>query len=268
MSTNTAIQFPKGCYVGSKIKERIFDNIITSETVFSAGACSDWHYHSNSHFSHILSGGSTELRVSDSEKQFEGKGLYYFPGIPHQNISYQAGTRIFNVEIEDDFFRIYNLQRPSEALMYDGNVALNAGGLIKILKEHLLDDKDSVISVDQLCINLIETAHKVEDNNPAWTNKIRVILNDCWNISQTLTELAGNVEIHPVTLSKYFRKYFNCTLGEYRRRIKIERALQLIRKSKYSLTEIAYQCDFTDQAHFTKTFLNITGLLPSQYKKL
>ncbi|MEO6979314.1 MAG: helix-turn-helix transcriptional regulator [Mucilaginibacter sp.] len=268
MSTNNPVKFSKGCYVGSKIKECTFNNIITSETIFAAGECSDWHYHSNPHFSHILSGGSTELRGLKAERQFEGRGLYYYPGVSHQNVSYQAGTHIFNVELEDAFFNTYQLQRPAEALMYDDNIPLNAGGLIKVLKEHQLNDRDSGIAVDQLCITLIETALKTEDNNPGWVSKITTVLNDCWNIPQTLTELAGSVEIHPVTLSKYFKKYFNCTLGEYRRRIKIERALQLIRKSKYSLTEIAYQCDFTDQAHFTKTFQSITGLLPGQYKRI
>lgn len=268
MSINNPVIFSKGCYVGSKIIERAFNNIITSETVFSAGECSDWHYHSNPHFSHILSGGSIELRGLKSDRQFGGRGLYYCPGVSHQNISYQAGTHIFNVELEDAFFTMYNLPKPAEALMHDGNVLLNAGGLIKILREHRLNDGDSAVSVDQLCINLVDIGLKDDVNDPAWVRKVTTVLNDCWNMPQTLTELAGSMEIHPVTLSKYFKKYFNCTLGEYRRRIKIERALQLIRGSQYSLTEIAYRCNFTDQAHFTKTFQGVTGMLPGQYKKI
>jgi AraC family transcriptional regulator len=77
MTVNGAIQFPKGCYVGVKVKECVFGNIITSETIFPAGLSSDWHYHANPHFSHILSGGSTEVRESDSQLQVGGKGLYY-----------------------------------------------------------------------------------------------------------------------------------------------------------------------------------------------
>lgn len=43
-------------------------------------------------------------------------------------------------------------------------------------------------------------------------------------------------------------------------------ALNLIHHSALSMTEIAYTCQFTDQAHFNKTFKTFTCLTPGAYR--
>jgi AraC family transcriptional regulator len=268
MIVNNPVQYEKGTYVGRKIKERTFGHIITSETAFVPDMSSTWHYHANPHFSHILAGGSKEIRKGGSDIQYAGKGLYYYPGIAHQNIDYRPGTRIFNVELEPDFFETFGIPVPSASLMFDNDNHLNTKGLIRIMKEHYLDDVDAGIAVDQLCINLVNPAKKEDKFCPEWTKKIETVMNDHWNQPLSLSMLAGQLGLHPVTISRYFPRYFGCSAGEYLRRIKVERALALIRLNRSPLTDIAYECGFTDQAHFTKTFRHVTGLLPKQYRNI
>lgn len=268
MAMNNPVAFSRGCYVGSKVKEYTIGHITTSETVFPENFTSDWHYHVNPHFSHILSGGSQEIRGRKADQQIAGAGLYYYPGIVHQNVHYRPGTRIFNLEIADSFFSTYNIKIPPESLMYESNTVLNTGGLLRILKEHYYNDDCSILSIEQLSISLMDANPVIEKHYPEWTRQIINVMNDVWNEPLSLKELAAQVNIHPVTLSKYFTKYFSCTLGEYFRKIKVDRALSLIRSQKYSLTEIAYMSGFTDQAHFTKTFQQITGMLPKSYRKI
>lgn len=262
------VEFKKGCYVGTKTREQSFGHILTTETVFPDGFGSDCHYHQNPHYSHILSGGSIEIRKGVSQWQQAGDGLYYYPGISHQNLQYRPGTRIFNVELEAGFFQEHGLNMPAEEQMFSDRFMVNSTGLIRILKEHYWQDQQSRIAVEQLCINLVAASPLVRDNHPGWTRKIIEILNDEWNHSWSLAEFSGKLDIHPVTLSRYFSKYFKCTLGDYMRRIKIDKALKLIRSNRLSLTEVAYECGFTDQAHFIKTFSLVTGMRPRQYRNI
>lgn len=259
------VQMEKGTYVGRTVQEQIFNNIITTETSYAEGFTSDWHYHANPHFSHILCGGSKEVIKGQSDLNVVGDGLYYFPGIAHQNVGYQAGTRIFNLELEPEFFKQYDLEVPSASLMFDENTHLNAKGLIRAMKEHYLHDAESQMAMDQICISLIQPDEKLF---PEWVPKIKAVMQAYWDQPLSLPLLAKEVGLHPVTISKYFSRYFNCSAGEYLRRIKVERAVALIRSGRYSLTEVAYQCGFADQAHFTKTFQRITGMLPRQYERL
>lgn len=262
------IALEKGCYIGRNVQARQYENLTASETIYPEGYVSDWHYHQNPHYSHILQGGSQEIRGKASQIQFQGEGLYYYPGIPHQNTHYRADTRIFNLEVEQAFFDKYQLPVPSEACMFSENQQFNSAGLLKIIKEYYYQDEQSNLAITQLTLELIANTETPFKDPPDWTKKIRPLLYDSWDAPLSLQQMASQLEIHPVTLSKYFSKYYHCTIGEYRRRIKIEKAVPLIRQDKYSLTEIAYRCEFSDQAHFTRTFQRLTGLLPKHYKNL
>jgi AraC family transcriptional regulator len=138
--------------------------------------------------------------------------------------------------------------------------------VIKTLKEYFVNDIHSALSIEQLCVMLCKQGAPLKKNHH-WSSLLKEFLYENWNTSFSLSELSKEVQMHPVTISKYFSKYFNCTLGEYTRRIKIEKSLPLIRNKKHSLTEIAYECGFTDQSHFTKTFSVITGMLPKDYRQ-
>jgi AraC family transcriptional regulator len=268
MMEHCPVPFAKGTYVGTKVKERTFGHIHTSETSFAADMSSEWHYHVNPHFSHIIQGGSKEVRKGGSDRQLAGTGLYYHPGVPHQNIDYLPGTRIFNIEPGERFFKTYGLPHPPASLMLGDHSQLNTSGILRIMKEHYLDDAHSALGIEQLCMNLLQPYKEDVRYFPEWTAKIKTILYDNWNVPLSLPFLAEQLGLHPVSISRYFSKYFGCSAGEYLRKIKIEKAIALIKTDTYSLTGIAYECGFTDQAHFTKTFQRITGMLPRQYRSI
>ena len=54
---------------------------------------------------------------------------------------------------------------------------------------------------------------------------MKEIIEDRWDEFISLNELAVVFNVHPVTISKYFKKHYKCTLGDYMRKIKIEKAL-------------------------------------------
>ncbi len=89
---------------------------------------------------------------------------------------------------------------------------------------------------------------------PNWVGLQLDFLHDNWDNKITLNEIAFVANVHPVTISKYFHKYFAATFGEYLRKLKIEKALSLIKASVITLTSIAYECGFADQSHFIHTF--------------
>ena len=67
---------------------------------------------------------------------------------------------------------------------------------------------------------------------------------------------------------RMFSKYFDdLSFGDYIRKLRIEKAIQLLNDPKYSLSEIAYLTGFSDQSHFTRIFKKVTGKSPSVYKK-
>jgi AraC-like DNA-binding protein len=103
---------------------------------------------------------------------------------------------------------------------------------------------------------------------PVWVQELKEIIQDQIDTNLTLKEVSKNVDINPSYLSREFSKYFeNLSFGEYIRKLRIEKAIQLMQNSTYSLTEIAYLTGFSDQSHFTRIFKRHVGKNPSAYKK-
>lgn len=105
---------------------------------------------------------------------------------------------------------------------------------------------------------------------PAWAQELKEIIQDQidTNLSLSLKEVSGELNVHPAYLSREFSKHFdNLSFGEYIRKQRIEKAIALLNHFEYSLSEIAYLTGFSDQSHFTRIFKKYTGQSPSYYKK-
>ena len=78
--------------------------------------------------------------------------------------------------------------------------------------------------------------------------------------SLSLKEISKGLDVNPAYLSREFSKYFdNLSFGEYIRKQRIEKAIELLNNADYTLTEIAYLTGFSDQSHFTRIFKKHTG---------
>jgi YesN/AraC family two-component response regulator len=103
---------------------------------------------------------------------------------------------------------------------------------------------------------------------PAWAQELKEIIQDHIDTNLSLKEISKGLEINPSYLSREFSKYFeDLSFGEYIRKQRIEKAVELMKSSSYSLTEIAYLTGFSDQSHFTRIFKKYTGQNPSIYRK-
>jgi AraC-like DNA-binding protein len=106
------------------------------------------------------------------------------------------------------------------------------------------------------------------NKKPTWVSEVNQILNDQFLDNLTLEYLSKTLDIHPVHLSRDFSKYFNSNLGEYIRKLKVQKSLQLITEKGQDLTSIAFECGFSDQSHFTRCFKEVNGINPSEYRRI
>jgi AraC family transcriptional regulator len=89
------------------------------------------------------------------------------------------------------------------------------------------------------------------------------------NLSEPLNLEIVSAHSH---LSKYyyhrlFSAVLGCSLNQYVLSRKLNRAIQWIQETDFSLTEIAYQLDFGNQASFIRAFKNQFGFPPNDLRK-
>ncbi len=125
--------------------------------------------------------------------------------------------------------------------------------------------------IERLLIEVFEKYLKQQKSVkkiPGWAKELKEIIQDQIDDNITLKQLSKNLDINPAYLSREFSKYFNdLSFGEYIRKLRIEKAIEYLNTSAYSLTKIAYLTGFSDQSHFTRIFKRHTGQNPSAYKK-
>ena len=137
--------------------------------------------------------------------------------------------------------------------------------------KHLQKEKHTQNPVDHVFIDVYNKFIKqrtAQKKTPAWVKELKQIIQDQVDTNLNLTNISKSLDIHPSYLSREFSKHFdNLSFGEYIRKLRIEKAIDLIQRNKYSLTEIAYLTGFSDQSHFTRIFKHHTNKSPSAYKK-
>ncbi|KAF2336329.1 helix-turn-helix domain-containing protein [Flavobacterium daemonense] len=263
-------ELEKETYLGNT--KNIFktrEGIAVVETEYQNKVYEGWHSHNNAHITLFLKGGTTEKRKNFSETVGPGSLLFYHSDELHLNQNTLLPSRNINIEIEENLLKELFISEAQIEKSIQNSV--HAKSLIlKIFKESQAADHFTNDNVKMLFAQLSNTNEHLErfEKSPFWVKSLKELLNDCWNENPNLNELAQILNLNPISISKHFPRYFGCTLGEYMRRIKINRSLSLIHSNEINLTEVALECGFADQSHFIRTFKNQTGFLPKQFQKL
>ncbi|OJJ22103.1 hypothetical protein BKI52_08675 [marine bacterium AO1-C] len=226
----------------------------------------DWHHHDNVVLCLILRGGTLESRKKTETQAVPGKILLYNQGEVHRNTHTQFPSKNLNLELEEAFFSKNDLQSVNFNQAFIKNLDIHFQ-LLKIYQELNLNDS---YSNQALYTSLLAIFGQNTPTLPVspWLKDLEEVLADRWNEFISLKELSQELNLHPVTISRYFPKYFGCSLGDYMRKLKVERALFYLQHTIKPLTEIAYDCGFADQSHFIRVFKAYTGFTPKAYKTL
>lgn len=259
----------KGCYSGNVIDQYIGDGLICCRTSYPEQRFNGVrHFHQNAHLSLVLSGNCTEKKREAYYRQ-PGHVTFYHAGEAHQVLNVSRFSRHINLEIEPMIFDHFDLREQNINLAIQNSP--DAGFLLlQLHREMQVNDDCTGLSIQSAFLQLVcGTAGSINRNDlPVWVKRTGEYLRDNVSTKITLSALALAAGAHPVTISKYFKKYWGCTLGQYIRKLKIEHSLPLIKSEKYTLAEVAFTCGFADQSHFIRAFKECTGVLPTFYQEI
>lgn len=262
---------PTGNFLGHTDKTLNFNGLTLTDTVYSYQFV-DWHYHENPHFALTIYGDFCEGTKRETFDCSVGTLLFHNTQEPHFNVKPPSITRGFQAEFSTDWGKKFgvdfskfsgslNIKNPSLKLLF-----------YNIFKEAKTFDNFSNLAIDSLLLEALEGLRGIENlsktTTPGWVKKIDEILHENFDKTLLLNELSDELNIHAAHLSRDFPRYFYCNFGEYVRKIKIEKALILLRQKHLSLTDISFACGFADQSHFIRTFKEFHGITPKLFRKL
>lgn len=159
--------------------------------------------------------------------------------------------------------------------IYDFNLLPEQKRLInKIINKLLVGtiefDVHSSLDVYQLilsAVNQIPTQNLIPQKLEPRIIKVLDYIN--LHLNQRLANVSLATEIHMSTNSftRFFKDHLKCSPQEYIRKVKVDKACNLLDHSTLTIDEISEFCGFSDRFHFSKVFKKVKGISPAEYKK-
>jgi AraC family transcriptional regulator len=106
-----------------------------------------------------------------------------------------------------------------------------------------------------------------EKTPPRWLQRVKDRLHAEFCERLRMRDLAREAGVHPVHLARAFRKFEKRTPGEYQQHLQIRAACELLGKPEWPLAEIAAECGFADQSHFTRAFRRMAATTPLRFRQ-
>ncbi len=105
-----------------------------------------------------------------------------------------------------------------------------------------------------------------ETSRPAWLDRALELLHESYRQSVTLEEIAAQVGVHPIHLSRVFRKHYACTMAEFMNRLRVQYACRALANGWADLADVASAAGFADQSHLGRVFKYCTGQTPGKFR--
>jgi AraC-like DNA-binding protein len=266
-----------GCPVtdiaGSTIRRRDVAGFSLTEAVYAEGVSLGRHCHANAYLLLVLSGKYSEKHAHREFVWGEG-ALHLLPaGERHEN-EFATAVRCLRVEIEPQAVeRLGDESRWALSEPREISGPLSQWLANRALREFRAQDDVAPLAMEGLLLEMLAESARSYDRGPgssapSWLRRVREVLDDSYLLAPGLADLAAVGGVHPVHLSREFRKRYRITIGEYIRKRRIEHASGLLSNSGMPMAEIASRCGFSDQSHFCALFKKYSGMTPATFRNL
>jgi AraC family transcriptional regulator len=257
-------------FFGSTVKTRSLGDFVMTERAYPARYETPEHAHDRPLFCVVLDGSYEEVNGGRTHECTSSTMLFHAAHEEHLERFGGAGGRSLIVEIEPAWYQRVREVAPGGV----GTAACDGGALrysgSRLYREFLNDDDPSRLMIEGLILEMagefLRMRRPAGNRPPRWLGGVCEYIRA--NFAQRLTlELIGRAaSAHPVHVAQTFRRFHQCTIGEYLRRLRVDFACRELTASEKPMSEIALAAGFSDQSHFNRAFKREVGVSPSQYR--
>ena len=226
------------------------------------------HYHENATLCVLLRGAARDqfrYRVIEYEP---GAVIYRPPGEGHSHEFGEDNMAAIVIEIPAARLHADSALHFLSELLFE-SAAPTLGDCAQILR-CLRDSVAAEAELEEHCLSLLTVFNRDrEQASPSdGVERIRTFLDECFTEKHSLADLGRMAELHPAYLVNAFRKRYGCSIGRYRRRRRVTRAIKQIWNTQATLSDIALETGFYDQSHCTNELRKDLRLTPDQIRKM
>lgn len=228
------------------------------------------HSHQAAYMSLLLKG---QYRESSGTRSIDCAPLtlvFHPPETSHDDEIGPEGGTFFIVEIGAVWFErmreLSRLEMPAMAAQH-GAARWLALQLCRAHAEGTLSALEAESTIGEMLADALRVRLPDAGSAP-WLQRVVEQLHAGFDRALTVDQLAREAGVHPVHLSRVFRKRFGMPLGEYVNRLRIDFATRELARPESRLADIALAAGFADQSHFSRVARRLSGATPGQLRRV
>jgi AraC family transcriptional regulator len=232
------------------------------------------HSHELPFFGLVMAGQYGE-RYGRQQTFFSPFTIMFRPaGVPHEDEIGPRGVKFFEIEVRPNWRK--RLEDCSGTLNHayedcaGGRVLWLGMKLYRELHSGAADElaTESLLSELLACVGCARERSRGKDGRPLWLGRVLDKINADYSDRLTLDPLSAEAGVHPVHLSRVFRRWTGQGIGEYVHRLRIRAACEQMLQTEMPIAEIGLAAGFADQSHFTRSFRRVTGMSPARFRSM
>ena len=207
----------------------------------------------------------------------ENQGVLLAPGIPHAYRSVSGKWITLFATFSGSLSPYFSALFGSSHLLFFENE--KAATIRKLIDQSVLHHQETPVDsqlLSQECYQvLLQFTGGLQVNpskQPAWEKYIRPVLASIhtrYMEDLTADALSREVFVTPQYLSRLFSRYLGCSVYEYLTKFRLSKAKELLVSHRgRKIQDIAQDVGYTDASHFVLMFRKMTGMTPSEFRKI
>src|ERR1700744_2126275 len=265
-----SIHLKTGHFFGKSSRRFTGVNVVLSELAYREVRRLPRHSHQSAYVS-LLMHGQYRDRLTGRLVDYTPFQAGFRPALTEHTDEYGSGVnRFFNIEIDAPFL---------DGLLADGGggspppmlcgarTAMFACGLYQNFLKDTFTELAAESVVAEIMGDVCSIRNVVERGKPRWLLRAVDYLHANMPRNLPLFEVAHAAGVHPVHLSRGFRLRFKTTMGSLVTHLRVQRACVALSAGSMTLCDIAADCGFADQSHFSRVFKAKLGVTPAQFRQ-
>lgn len=197
--------------------------------------------------------------------------IIWRPGeISHADSMAHPNGRMFSVYLKDELMQQFTdyAKTPAEFSENNSYLVLLAR---RLRNEFRYWSHGSELIAEGLVLEMLGHAAQTDARTrkiaPLWLDRIVEKLEHEYLEHHNHMELAREAGVHPVHLSRTFRRHHGKTIGSFVKEKRVYHAMVLIEQGRMTLAEIASASGFADQSHLSRVFKRVAGITPGAFRR-
>lgn len=224
------------------------------------------HAHATAQFSTLLCGQSVEDIGSKKVQNHYSVAEFKPMDFNHSNYIGTEGALLLSINLDDQSDAFISEFGKSNWHLSD---ITDAQVTWQYLRNLMFRPTESInVDLEEIIMSLLSAAKPYQGNVKTAPNWLKLAVQALHDDNLRISDIAGNVGVHRVHLSRVFQSHFGVSISHYRQKMLIQRSLSSLLHRNQDLVQTSDASGFSDQSHFTRVLKRHFSVTPARLVSL